>query len=822
MPRSIRTGSRFLPPHDELMSNDADQSSFAEAPFIGCTIADAVTFGQALVLASSFHEFHPQAQFAILLLDEVNERPALPPTTLIFGVGELDLRAGEAWRLPMLWSNDELAQLLQPAWLLSLMRKGARMVVYFASSTQIFTSLDDVIGLLTPKNAILASEPVRNDRGDGGRSFVAIHSCAEDVVRSWQDSVEKISDTIDQTGSIQSAFDVLPHKVVTIPGLAVSYWNLDPLTFAYAGGKYEVAGQSLRTFDFRGYDPEKPHLLSRFQGFDPQILLSEYPAIAQICDEYRNQVISVGYKPPARSSLGTRLLPSGLPIDKRMLRIYYEQLRCFRSGECSEPPSPFGPEGEEAFLRWLNEPVGQGQIKITRYMLAVRDDREDVKRAFADPLGADAAAFRNWYRSFGQRELNLSLAIMPDNGPFSNSIAETRAVNVAGYFRAELGLGVAARSILSALDAAAIPFNTISFSATENRQDHPFLERRARTDAADINILCVNPDQLPVFAEQTGPELRQGRYTIGLWFWEVEDFPKLFHGAFNYVDEIWVASDFMRQIFLKVSPKPVFKYVLPVLPPQIDRSLSRSSLGLPDKFIFLFSFDLLSVLERKNPLGLIRAFVRAFPSTDKVALVIKTINGDKRCLEMEKLRYAARGRPDIILMDGYLSAIENSTLTELSDCYVSLHRSEGFGLTMAEAMALGKPVIATGYSGNLEFMTSDNSYLCPARPSKVGPEQEPYLAGSNWSEPDVHAAADLLAHVYTQPEEAKARGRRGAESIRTFHSAAAGGAAIAERLATIRRRRDRLGPSRSTGFLEDRLEELEAEVARLRRKTQDR
>src|SRR5207248_9857331 len=186
----------------------------------------------------------------------------------------------------------------------------------------------------------------------------------------------------------------------------------------------------------------------------------------------------------------------------------------------------------------------------------------------------------------------------------------------------------------------------------------------------------------------TGPELRHGRYTIGVWFWEVEDFPKAFHGAFNYVDEIWVASEFMRETFLKVSPKPVFKYLLPVLPPQIDSSLSRADLGLPDNFIFLFSFDLLSVLERKNPLGLIKAFITAFRDREGPVLVIKTINGDKRVLDLEKLRYGVRGRSDIILKDGYLSQIENNTFTGMADCYVSLHRSEGFGLTIAEAMAL--------------------------------------------------------------------------------------------------------------------------------------
>ena len=197
-------------------------------------------------------------------------------------------------------------------------------------------------------------------------------------------------------------------------------------------------------------------------------------------------------------------------------------------------------------------------------------------------------------------------------------------------------------------------------------------------------------------------------------------------------------------------------------------------------------------------------------------LVIKTINGDKRIPEMEKLRYATRGRPDIILRDGYLSAIQNNTLTALADCYVSLHRSEGFGLTIAEAMALGKPAIATAYSGNLEFMTEENSYLCPAQRSEVGPEHEPYPASSHWSEPDLETAARLLRHVYTNQEEARERGLRAAEHIRRSHEPAVSGSVIRDRLAKIRRRRDVTHSPPSSALLADRLEELEAENAQLR------
>jgi len=152
----------------------------------------------------------------------------------------------------------------------------------------------------------------------------------------------------------------------------------------------------------------------------------------------------------------------------------------------------------------------------------------------------------------------------------------------------------------------------------------------------------------------------------------------------------------------------------------------------------------------------------------------------------------------------------------LSNCYVSLHRSEGFGLTIAEAMALGKPAIATAYSGVLEFMTPENSYPCPARRCEVGPEREPYPADSHWSEPDLAAAADLLRHVYIHQEEAQARGVRAASDLRDAHSMAVAGRKISDRLATIRRRRAKTGLAPSLFLLEERIEELQAENANLR------
>ena len=794
----------------------------------GCTIAVPSEIPQAIVLAKSFFRFHPQDEFAILLLDppQAGHAAALPLGTRLLYLADLGLEVGEEWRLPMLYRGEELASILLPALLQRVLSSGATVAAYFEVTTELFGSLPDVLQVFPGAEAVRATETVGSECcGDLRPSFVAARGGAETILRSWFERVRNGHATAgaiiraDSGAAAERWGDLLSSQALRLPGFAVGFWNLNPEPFAWNGENYEIDGAPLRSFDFRGYDPGQPHLLSKHQGVEPRILLSEWPVIARICDEYQRKVMQAGYDKRQRVAYRFDYLSGGIRIDHRMHQLYRHAYTEHKPGLDREPPSPFGPEGEEKFLQWLNEPVGQGQNKVTRYMLAVYDEREDVRTAFPDPTGADAAGFHDWYRLFGQAELNLPSVVVP---AASGSGAEasgdgkgpdaTVPVNVAGYFRAELGLGTAARSLLAALEAAEIPCNTISFEGTANRQAQAFTPRQAGAGPADINIVCINADQLAAFAEQTGPELWAGRYTIGLWFWEVEDFPKEFHGAFNYVDEVWVASDFMRDVFLKVSPKPVFKFKLPMLKPGIDRSLSRADLGLPEQFVFLFSFDLFSVLERKNPVGLIEAFSRAFQPGEGPVLVIKTINGENRVLEMEKLRYAARGRPDIILKDGYLSPIETGTLTALADCYVSLHRSEGFGLTIAEAMALGKPTIATAYSGNLEFMTDENSYLCPCRRVAVGPDREPYPAESHWSDPDLEEASRLLRHVFEHREEADARGSRAAQNISSLHSPALAGGIIKERLTKIRRRRAQVYLQRSPAFLEDRLEALEGEL----------
>ena len=197
-----------------------------------------------------------------------------------------------------------------------------------------------------------------------------------------------------------------------------------------------------------------------------------------------------------------------------------------------------------------------------------------------------------------------------------------------------------------------------------------------------------------------------------------------------------------------------------------DRARARApSSALPEDFLFLFSFDYLSVFERKNPLAVVEAFARAFDPGDGAMLVIKCINGDTIRSTTNGCWPRPRAAPDIQIIDRYLTPREKDALTAACDCYVSLHRSEGFGLTMAEAMYLGKPVIATAYSGNLDFMTAENSLLVDTGSCRSAPARAPYPAEGEWAEPDVDRAAGLMRGCSMIPRPRPRRRRAPRRSV---------------------------------------------------------
>ena len=372
-------------------------------------------------------------------------------------------------------------------------------------------------------------------------------------------------------------------------------------------------------------------------------------------------------------------------------------------------------------------------------------------------------------------------------------------VNAHGDWRATTGLAEAARRSVTALAASGVRVwlndrQLPGISRAEERMPGTLRELRAgRRGPVDLWYLNVN--EFPAVGDA---ELRpdgSARHVIGFWFWELPAVATTLIPQIARVDELWVGSRFTAAAFRGHTDKPI--HVMPVpIEAAPDPRLSRADFGLPEAAcLFFFHFDATSSLARKNPWGMIRAFGRAFTASERqgpTRLVIKTLNLRAFPQAHERLtrEMTAVGG---ILIDQSLNRSEMDGLIGLCDVYVSLHRSEGFGMGMAEAMLLGLPVVATGYSGNMEFMTQATSCLTGYRLRPIDKEdlaQHPGLEwicelGQFWAEPDVDQAARWMRWLYENPAARRRIGAAASATVRSRYSAEVAGAAMTARLVEL-------------------------------------
>ncbi len=367
-------------------------------------------------------------------------------------------------------------------------------------------------------------------------------------------------------------------------------------------------------------------------------------------------------------------------------------------------------------------------------------------------------------------------------------------INIAGHVKGDFGLGVGVRGNIRAIETVGIPYviNNLLLNFKPPETDTTYTNF-SEDNPYPINLVQTNPNMMGQSINKDGsPVLTekyfQGRYNIALWLFELPQIPPEWDFAFDWFDEIWVMSNFCAEIFAPSSPIPVFK-VMPSL--NLPKpSLNRESLGWPkNKFIFLFMFDFTSCYERKNPIATIKAFKQAFgQSNEDVLLVIKYRSPQYYPHLRDQMVAEAADCPSIRFIDGNLRREETNALVYNCDCYVSLHRAEGFGLTMAEAMFYGKPVIATSYSSNVDFMNVNNSFLVKYKLVTTTEVHLPYPAGSIWADPDIDHAASLMRYVFDNYQVAKEVGARASREIKYLLSPQTVGRQIRSRLEYIMKR----------------------------------
>jgi glycosyltransferase involved in cell wall biosynthesis len=333
-------------------------------------------------------------------------------------------------------------------------------------------------------------------------------------------------------------------------------------------------------------------------------------------------------------------------------------------------------------------------------------------------------------------------------------------VNIIGHFCYPSGLRTSVEAIRDGLSQAGIALSLRDIRTDQN--DDPNHTDYTGMEFYDTTILHLQPEPLFEVAYQRAAlfERTPRTYRIGYWYWELETVPESWLKQRKLIDEVWAATNFVADALRQRFGNGVYT-MFPGIQLARFEPRARSYFGLHSKaeFTFLFAFHLMSIMERKNPVGLIRAFRQAFSVNEPVRLVLKTSFGDRHPSALQEIRSAASGAK-ITIIDEIFSGDETLSLIDACDAYVSLHRSEGLGLTMAEAMLLGKPVIATRYSGNIDFMDDANSLLVDYQLVRLGRTIPPYDADAYWAEPSLDHAGRLMRQVYENQNWAADLGAR--------------------------------------------------------------
>ncbi|HZU79854.1 MAG TPA: glycosyltransferase, partial [Acidimicrobiales bacterium] len=729
-------------------------------------------------------------------------------------LGVEDLGLPYVYEMCFKYDVTELSTAVKPTLLSVLMRKfGERRVLYIDPDIWVVRPLTEVARALEDHEIVLTphlSGPIPDDglapseqdiliAGAYNLGFLALADGPQSraLLDWWAERLRDLCRADPAQGLMvdQRWIDLVPTLFPSTHLLRddtynVAYWNLHSRELRRRGRGFTVNGAPLTFFHFSGFDPRRPTNLSKHQSRHEVV---EGSPLHDLLARYAEQQVASGYETARAWSYGLERFHNGVKLDPVLRKLYLS----LDPAERAVFGDPFATDDDSCFLAWATRP--EAEDGLSPFLQALYRARRDVAAAFPDLAGADRARYLEWASTQGVREMGYDPALTePDahrvrrqhgSAAVSPTAALPAGVNVCGYIRNESGLGSLTRGYIGALDAAGmeVALKDVS-SLSVNRSEDPTVTEFHDEHPHPVNLVCVNADQHFVVMEHD-EGFFEGRYNIGVWNWELPEFPAEWHDRFGHYDEIWAGSSMIVHALSAVSPVPVVR-MPPVLSARTgDRRRGRRSLGAErGEHVFLFIFDFHSYFERKNPLAVIEAFRRAFGPDDHVRLVIKCVNGATDAAGMARLRRAAEGL-QVDLIEEYVPYQRVSDLVAACDTYVSLHRSEGIGLTIAEAMAAGKPVIATGWSGNTDFMDVSNSFPVAYELTRLTADVGPYRAGEIWAEPSVEHAAALMRTVVEEPKLAAARAGAARRRMTEEFSVEAVAKVMARRLAVVEARR---------------------------------
>lgn len=607
---------------------------------------------------------------------------------------------------------------------------------------------------------------------------------------------------------VVSYFDQSEYHILRDPAYNIAYWNLH-----YRGEHVRIeSGTGTVMYDHGGGVPASPVVFVHFSGVSdlnnynmeevskhqnrfgmadfPHLrpLFERYIAMLRAADAMRHRYVPYGFdafadgKTKIHAMFRRRYRAMTDPGNRDTVQA--QQFRAevaadpFCAGHCAGGKLSMIEHMLQGAHHTTVAPVGKAWIP--ELVWALYSIRPDVQKVYPDPFGADAAGLQRWAASSGFKEHQLEALAGRYRAALRVQQAKHRAAtltmgaSVVGWLRAVFGVAESSRMVYRALGAAGVAVAGTLLSHT-TVHTHPDRSIPVTRDAPfKFNIFVANADNTPgILADYPALEWRR-HYNIGYWAWELEEFPAFWLEHLASFDEIWTPSDFVTDAIAAATAKRdgegggaaaagprvltmPFGLNLNAAPPA-----GRASFGLPaDALVFLVAFDLRSCFDRKNPMAALRAFMQAFgPDDTSAVLVIKALlasASDRRQsvfkAEFESLVQAGAGAGNIRFVTEQLTEERHHELMATADVFLSLHRSEGFGLGLLEMMMRGKPVIATKYSGSMQFMQHlpdrwgftlvDWEYTQVNTSAEAG-FSAVYQPHQRWADPSVtHAAAAM-------------------------------------------------------------------------------
>jgi glycosyltransferase involved in cell wall biosynthesis len=467
----------------------------------------------------------------------------------------------------------------------------------------------------------------------------------------------------------------------------------------------------------------------------------------------------------------------------------------------------FADDLQDEEIAWLTADAGHEPARrprVPRLAMMLHQRRADLRTSYPDPLGADREGFVLWFSTYGREEYQLphrivfpvlrtlpwrkaawtqlwwqrqrlrrkpappfpaAPAVEPavsagSAAPAAEAAAPVRRIspaagfskgppavtglNVVGWASAPTGVGEACRGTLLAAQKGGLP--TAVWDLGGSAGDDP---QRGGVQGLpfETTLFHVNADMMPSITRQLPRSLLAGRHRIGFWFWELSHFPLSFADSFQRLDEVWAPTRFCLDAFRAIAPVDL-RWMPPCVTPPTEEPADRRSFQIPaSSFLFYFAFDALSIPERKNPEGLLRAFARAARESLRPLHLLLKVNHLESDPDLGRLLLRLISDLPVSLITSCMSRSEVNSLMAACDAYVSLHRSEGLGLPLIEGMYLGKPVIATGYGGVTDFLDDSTGWVVRHELTALDEARGPYPAGAVWADPDVDHAAELMLEV---------------------------------------------------------------------------